>query len=303
MKPHIGIIGTGALGSFYGCKLKQAGNRLTLIARSDYSYLCNNPIDISSIWGDFSCKPDHIVKLGAPASEPLDFLIVTTKVLPIIDFKTILAPYISPQTTLVLLQNGIHIETPFLSYFPKTPLLSALAFCCISRESPGKISHQDYGRLVVGHFPDAPHPKAEELCTLFKAAGVPAKCSNSIGQDRWQKLIWNAPFNPMSVLTGGSTTHDLLRTERSEAFIYETMKEVQLLAKADGYIIPDSVITKNIEDTKKMTPYKTSMLLDIEANRAVETEAILGNAVKFGAKMELDTPNLNALYTLLSLYS
>ena len=303
MTPTIGIVGTGALGSFYGCKLKQAGNSVTFIARSDYDYLCANPIHITSIWVDFSCTPDAIIKLGTPAPEPFDFLIVTTKVLPTIDFNTILAPYISPKTTLVLLQNGIHIEAPLLRHFPDTPLLSVLAFCCISRESPGEINHQDYGRLVVGHFPDAPHPKAEELCALFKAAGVPAKCSDTIGQDRWQKLIWNAPFNPMSVLTGGSTTHDLLRTARSEAFIYETMKEVQLLAKADGYVIPDSVITKNIEDTKKMTPYKTSMLLDIEAKRAIETEAILGNAVTFGARKKLETPNLNTLYTLLSLYS
>lgn len=79
------------------------------------------------------------------------------------------------------------------------------------------------------------------------------------------------------------------------------MTEVQTLAKADGYILTDDDIQRNITDTQNMAPYKTSMLLDYENRRPLETEAILGNAVRFAAKKGILVPRLETLYACLGM--
>ena len=80
------------------------------------------------------------------------------------------------------------------------------------------------------------------------------------------------------------------------------MKEVCLLAKADGYNLTDDVIDKNIEATLNMKPYKTSMLLDFEAKRDMEIEAILGNAISFAEKKNIPVPHMESLYGLISCF-
>jgi 2-dehydropantoate 2-reductase len=80
------------------------------------------------------------------------------------------------------------------------------------------------------------------------------------------------------------------------------MQEVCILAEIDGFKLPKDVIEKNLEATLKMKPYKTSMLLDFEAKRKMEIEAILGNAINFAKRKSVATPYLSSLYGLLTCY-
>ena len=300
-KPEIVLVGTGAVGSFYCGKLAEAGASVSFVCRSDYEEVKENGVAIKSLLGDFTFHPKQVVRHIKNYTGTPDYIIVATKVLPGIDVPSLIRDKVSGDTTIVLLQNGIDIETPVKNAFPANEIISGLAFICVSRESYGVICHQDYGRLVIGKYPSGSSSRADQLAALFTKAGITCAIDEDIITARWKKLVWNAPFNPMSVLAGGADTREMMDSPETLKLAKNVMKEVLALAAAVNNRIPDAFIDQMIEDTSKMTPYKTSMLLDYEAGRAMEVEAILGNAVRLAEREKVPVPHLESLYGLLTL--
>lgn len=301
--PKILIIGAGAIGGFYGAKLAQAGAEVSVICRSDFDFVKKNGFNIKSHWDekDFNFKPYQVLKNIKEYQEEPDFILVSTKVLPSISVVDLIKPALSKNSSIILLQNGIHIEKPISNAFPNHHLISILAFVCVSKLSPGNIHHQDYGRLVAGDFPSGVSEKTKNLVTLWNQSGVTCEATSNIQIERWKKLIWNAPFNPISVLKNADTK-EILDDEKSRVLVKNIMQEICLLAKADGCELATDIADKNIAMTLSMKPYKTSMLLDFEEKRPLEIEAILGNALKFAQEKSINTPFLLEVYEELLKY-
>lgn len=296
------VIGTGAIGGFYSGKLSQAGAEVSVICRSDYEVVNEKGFEIKSSFGDFDFSPNQVLKSVEEYQDEADYILVSTKVLPNIPLVEIIKPAVSKNTSIVLLQNGIHIEHEVAKAFPNNHLISGLAFVFVAKIAPGKIHHQNYGKVILGDFPKGITSKTEKLVKLWQDSGVPCDISQNIGYERWKKLVWNAAFNPTSVLSGGIDTQKILQNSAAKKLVINVMKEVCLLAKADGYNLEEDVIDKNIEATLNMKPYKTSMLLDFEANRDMEIEAILGNAIRFANKEKIAVPYMESLYGLISCF-
>ena len=301
VSPNILVVGTGAIGGFYGGKLSQAGANVATVCRTDYRDIQKQGIEITSPLGNFHFAPKQVLPSVEEYTLTPDYIIVGFKVLPEIDVSTIIRPAVGKKTTIVLLQNGINVEKHVANNFPENQIVSGLAFICVSRVGSGKIFHQDYGRIVIGHFPKGITEEVRVLGRLFKQSGLDCDITENSIEARWKKLIWNAPFNPISVLAGGVSTKQILASQESSRLVRNVMEEVCLIAKSEGYPLSESVIERNLEDTKKMRPYKTSMLLDYEAKRPMEVEAILGNTVRLARKNEVSVPYLETLYSLLQL--
>ncbi|MCP5005359.1 MAG: 2-dehydropantoate 2-reductase [Planctomycetes bacterium] len=296
---NILLVGTGAVGSLYGGKLAQTGVGVYALSRSDYHVTREKGISVASIWGDFHFSPDQVVRHANKLDHSVDVVLVALKVLPEIDIFKIIGPAVSPQTAVVLIQNGVEIEQAVAEAFPENELISGLAFVCVSRLAPGAIQHSDYGLLVLGTYPSGLSEKTAELVSLFQSAGVPCKASENIARERWKKLVWNAPFSPISVLGGGLNTREILEQEESANLVCKVMEEVCSIADSLGHPIPASTSRKYLEDTLRMKPYKTSMYLDFEAGRPMEVEGILGNTVHIARRQGIKVPHLETLYALL----
>ncbi len=171
----------------------------------------------------------------------------------------------------------------------------------MSRTQPGLITHYDYGKLTMGRYPGGVSETAAALARLFESVGVPCVVTDDVVTATWQKLVWNAPFNPISVLAGGADTLTLLGHPETALLVRAVMEEVCRTAAALGHPLPVSVIDQNLEGTRAMVPYKTSMLLDFEAGRPMEVEAILGNAVRAARRAGVPVPRMETLYALLQL--
>jgi len=299
--PKILIIGTGAIGSFYSSILQKGGADISVMCRSDYQTVKEKGISIISTEHESHFFPKNVLKFDEKHTLKADYVLVATKVLPEIDTIALLKGSVAPESTIILLQNGINIEHTIQKAFPNNEIISALAFVCVNRISYGVTQHLDYGRLVLGTYPRGITPQGERLKALFEEGGINCELSNDVIAARWRKLLWNAPFNPISVLTGGADTREMTSHEPTIELAKEVMKEIHKLAAADGHELPSSSIEKNITDTHKMVPYKTSMLLDYEAGRPMEVEAILGNALTFAEDCKCATPHIKSLYCLLSL--
>ncbi len=292
------VVGSGAVGSFYGALLQKSGAEVSLVCRSDYEIVKERGIEISSPLGNWHFTPTAVYRRTEEIPSPPDYLFVCTKVLPEIDRVALIRGAVGPQTAIVLLQNGVEIEAEVAQAFPENLLISGLAFVCVSRLRYGHIWHQAYGNLMFGRYPEGIPPEVTRLCEPFRQVGIKAKAVQDIIAARWQKNLWNAAFNPTSVLSGGLTTQELLS---QEPVLRKIMEEVYRIASALGHPPPPDAISKSLESTRRMPPYKTSMLLDFEAGRPMEIEAILGNAVRAAGRVGVEVPRLETLYALMKL--
>jgi len=300
-QPRILVVGTGAIGGFYGGKLAQAGARVATLCRSDYEMVKSKGIRVTSSLGDFHFTPEKVIRDLKEYGSPPDYVLVALKVLPEISTAEIIKEVVGQDTAIVLLQNGVEIEEDLVKAFPNNEIISGLAFICVTRTDPGHIDHVDFGRLVIGRFSTGKSAKTEELAKLFTDSGLSCTVSEDVVTDRWRKLVWNAPFNPISVLAGGADTKTMVENPESLELARQVMEEVCRIAEAVGHPLPAGVVKENIEGTRRMSPYKSSMLVDFEAGRPMEVEAILGNGIRAAKRHNLAVPHMESLYGLLKL--
>lgn len=292
------VVGAGAVGGFYGAQLARAGASVSTVHRSDFDAVRQNGIHIDGLSGPVHFVPRRVLRRVADFPGVPDCILVCLKVLPEVDLAALIRPAVGPETTIVLLQNGVEIEQPVADAFPDNEVVSGLAFICVQRTAPGHIRHTCYGRLTLGRHPSGESACARRLAELFERSGTPCRVSMSVGTDRWRKLVWNAPFNPLSVLLQ-ATTREILAQPETVRLVEAVMAEVCRVAAAAGHPLPEDVVEKNLRETHRMQPYRTSMLLDHQAGRRLEVEAILGHALAAARRVDVPVPHLETLYGLL----
>jgi 2-dehydropantoate 2-reductase len=296
---NILIVGAGAVGALFGSALARQGARVSVVCRSDYDAVSRDGYDIrSSVFGDHRFRPERVYRNVADCREPPDYLMLTSKVLENVDRAALIRPAVGPRTVIVLIQNGVDIEPPVAEAFPDNELLSSLAFVAVGRGAPGKVNHLSLGSLILGRFPSGVTPAAQAIAAAFEAGKVPCKLTENVIGARWQKAVWNAVFNPISILGGVLDTNAMLRTDAEVAFARRAMQEVCDVAQAAGHPQSPNLVEQMLATTRQMPAYKTSMALDYENGRPMEIEAILGNTVRAARRVGVATPNLDAIYAL-----
>ena len=297
--PSILVVGAGAVGALFGSALARQGAPVSVVCRSDYDAVKSGGYDIRSpLLGDHRFRPQAVFREAAECRTPPDYLILTSKVLPGSDRAALIRPAVGPRTVIVLIQNGVDIEPPIASAFPDHELLSSLAFVAVGRTAAGAVHHQSLGSLIMGRYPVGSTPSAARLAALFEASKVGCRLTDDIVGARWQKAVWNATFNPISIMGGVLDTAMMLATEQNETFVRQAMTEVCAVAAADGHPQSPKLVDQMISSTRAMPAYKTSMALDYENGRPMEIEAILGNTVHAARRLSVSVPALDAIYAL-----
>lgn len=296
------IIGAGAIGGFYGALLAKAGADVSVVCRSDYDRIKKQGYLIkSSDLGNWIFTPSQIIKNASEYQGRADYIILCTKIIPKIDRIKLLKDAVSPHTCIVFIQNGVEVEQELIDAFPENEIISGLAFICSNRIKPGVINHLAYGKLTLGslsaHFNNT--NKAQHLSDLIKQTGIDAIIADDIVSSRWLKCLWNVSFNPLSVLSDGLSTQEILATQ--EKLVRTIMQEVCDISQACGHSLADDSIDINIANTYNMPPYKTSMLLDYQNHHTMETEAILGNTCRAAYREQVACPVIDTLYALMKL--
>ena len=298
-KPRILIVGAGAIGSFYGAILNRAGCEVSVVLRSDYDAVKESGFRFTSPLGELSWQPDRVYRPDDTPDAFPDYVLLCVKVLPGVDRAALVRPWMGEHTGLVLIENGLDIERELADAYPHHPLVSCLAFIAVSRTGPGEVHHQAYGQLVMGNFPAGFDDHCHRLSGLFREGGIDVNDSEAVVGERWRKCVWNAPFNPLSVLCNGADALSILDAPGGEDLIRTMMEEVMAVAAADGYPLPADLVEKNLAGTRKMGAYKNSMALDYLNDRPIELDAILGNLVAIAGRHQVPVPHLTTVLTAL----
>jgi 2-dehydropantoate 2-reductase len=310
----IGIVGCGALGSYYGAKLCCDHQEVHFLLRSDYEVVRRKGVTIHSKEGDFNARPKC-----ARTPETIgicDLVVIGLKTTANNQFAHLLPPLLAPDTAVLTLQNGLGSEERLAQSVPAEQIMGGLAFVCLNRVAPGVVHHIDHGNIVIGEFRRWPEPRTHDIATLFRHAGVPCDVTDNLARAHWEKLTWNIPFNGLGVascagfeafagkaaarrLQACLTTDKLLQDAKWSVVVRELMQEVIAAGRGLGFDLPDSLADKQIERTLTMGAYKPSTVLDFENGLPLELDALFAEPLRQGQIANVVTPRLANLCRVL----
>ena len=282
-----GVIGTGAIGGYYGAKLAQGGQDVHFLFHSDYDYVREHGLRVNS--GDGGFHLDHVNAYQDVRQMPkCDVVIVALKTVHEQMLRDMLPPLLTDDTVVLLIQNGMGMEQDVEQMVPGVKLAAGLAFICCSKTHPGVIDHLDLSGLNVGNY-NAPQETIDRMIAEMVSADIDARNVDYL-EARWRKLLWNMPFNGLSVALH-TDTDALVRNAATRRLLRAMTQEVIEAAHAVGVKgLTDRDADAMIEMTTKMRPYKPSMRLDWDYHRPMEMYYLYTRPIEEAREAGQDMP-------------
>jgi 2-dehydropantoate 2-reductase len=292
------LIGPGAVGGLYGGLLAVAGEEVHALYRRDAAPVRAGGVHLRSPLHD---GPVPVVVHDTVATiPPVDAVLVATKTTANAELAPVLGPLVGGDTIVVVLQNGLGVEAEVAAATGgRGRFVGGLCFVCANRTGPGRTVHLDYGDLTLAAHTGVGSPSGcaeavETVASAFAATGIGVHVADDLVAARWRKLVWNVPFNGLSVVLDAAT--DALVADPSvRSLVVELMGEVAAGAAAVGRPVPRGFAERMLTMTEAMIPYATSMKLDHDAGRPLEVGAIYDAPVAAAAAAGCAMPRTAAL--------
>ena len=307
---RIAIVGAGAIGGWVAAKLAAAGHDVALLARgATLAAVEADGLVLREGGEETSLRlqaSDDAASLG-----PRDLLVFAVKAPSLGAAAAAAAPLIGAGTLILPMLNGVpwwfladrnqslasvDPDGAIARALPLPQVIGCVVHASCASPDPGVVVHGSGDGLILGEPAGGDSERLQALAALLGEAGFAATASARIQKDVWYKLWGNMTMNPISALTGG-ICDAILDDELVEAFILEIMAEAAEIGARIGCPIEQSGRDR-IAVTRKLGPFKTSMLQDVEAGRPIELDALLGAPREIGRMVSVETPNMDALFGL-----
>ncbi len=293
------IIGTGAVGGYYGGLLQKAGFDVHFLLNTDYNHVSKNGLRVDSVNGNFRLPDIHAY--DDPKEMPLcEVIIIALKTTANDALEKILPHLLKKDTIILTLQNGLGNDEIIAALAGADRVIGGLCFLCSNKIAPGHIQHLDYGLITIGEYradgsPGGITPRLEKLGNDLKSADIPIRLVEDLSLAQWKKLVWNIPFNGLSVVHN-VLTDQLVKNPDTRMLCETIMLEVAAASAACARPIEQSFIDKMIADTERMEPYAPSMKLDFDRGHPMELEAIYDRPIRLARSKGINMPCTEKLY-------
>lgn len=312
----IGVVGCGALGSYYGGRLAEAGHDVHFLLRSDYDTVRRHGVRVTSPAGDFRFRPR--CAQTPEAIGVCDWVLIGLKSTANAEFPRLLPPLVDSRTAILTLQNGLGNEEALAELFPVGQILGGLCFVCLNRTAPGQIQHIAHGKIALGEFRRWPEPRTQDFASSLRHAGVPCEVTDNLQRAHWEKLVWNIPFNGLGVASAAGwdavesggwsrgaalgpclATDQILSDPRWEMQARALMREVIAAANGLGLGVAPDWENRHIDLTRSMGRYVASTLIDFERGQPLELNALFLEPLRQAIQAGVATPHLQKLCAVL----
>ena len=313
------IYGAGAIGGWIGSGLARAGCDVTVVARGatlaalqQHGLRLNQGGQVGA--HSVRCSADPAV-LGTQ-----DLVVLSVKAPSLLEVVRHIAPLIGPNTMVLTAMNGV--PWWFLQGFggalagqrltsvdptgdiaaavPAQQIIGCVVHASCSMDAPGLVRHHFGNKLIIGEPSGQKTARVGQLAALLEKAGFEATLSGQIQKDIWFKLWGNMTINPISALTG-ATTDLILQDELVRGFISSIMLEAKEIGARLGIAIHQQPEDRHAV-TFKLGAFKTSMLQDVKAGRAIELDALVSSVRELGTLTGVVTPFTDALLGMARLH-
>jgi 2-dehydropantoate 2-reductase len=295
---RIGIIGAGSVGTYYGAKLANGGSDVHFLMRGDLTEVGHDGIVVRGPGENF-----RVAKVNCYNSTneigPCDLVIIAVKATSNDDLIDLVPPLLHETTMILTLQNGLGNEEFLAKHFGAQRILGGLCFIAVDRHSKTEVERYAYGQVILGEFGRTAQPRTHKVGAEFTRASIRCTVTDDLALERWRKLIWNIPFNGLSIVAGGIDTAAIVGDKNLRALTLDLMEEVIVAANKCGHQLPEDAWRKHMERSETMSGYKPSTLQDWEAGKPLEIEAIWGEPVRRAATAGAKMPRTEMIYELL----
>jgi len=300
----IAVIGAGAVGSYYGGRLAEAGHDVRFLMRRDYQAVRTGGLKVTSPDGDFTLTSPTVV-LNSQEIGPVDWVLCALKATSIEDALDLVRPCVATNTRIIVLMNGLGVEERFTQWFSPERIFGGLAFTCINRGEPGYVHHLAYGQVTLAHLQNDP-VEVETAVELWAQSRVQVIASPSLLRARWEKLCWNIPFSGLAVAAGGITTDGIVGDPSLRSTARTLMEEVIAAGNADlaahsehAQLDDVLIVDRMFKLTDTMGAYRSSTMIDFVEGKAMEVEAMFGEPLRRAQSLGVTTPQLALLTALM----
>ena len=300
----IAVMGTGAIGGYYGGRLAAAGNDVTFIARgAQLEALRNNGLKVTSPLGDFTVDPAAATDDPAEVG-PVDVVMFMVKNYDTEAAARQIKPLGGDATAVVSFQNGVSAPDILIAELSAEHVLGGVAQIPASVPEPGVISHNgEIAKLIFGEFDNTASVRCETFRAALEDAGVDAVVADDIKTMIWQKFVFLASMSALNCVAR-LPIGAVLADPDLRALYVDAMKEVVAVAATQDVNLPADVVDSALKLTMGM-PYavKSSMMQDLEAGRRLEVRHLSGTVVELAARAGLEAPVHRTIYAALKPYA
>jgi 2-dehydropantoate 2-reductase len=290
------IVGAGAVGGYFGGLLCKSGIDVTFMVRpATYQRISQEGLVVKSVQGDFTVHPTLIQHASEAAST--DLIILTVKCYDVAAALEEVAPLVKKGAVILTLQNGVDTEERILSYFQENCVVAGVAYITARLAEPGVIEHYRRGMISLGELSGEKSGRATEIHQILVKAGISCNLTSRIRQAKWEKLCWNATFNPLSVILDHPISL-ILDSPPLLDVVREGIFEVIRVAATEGIEIKETMIEETISVSGQFKEFHTSMYEDYTNRKPTEIEHLNGDLIRRGKIGGVPTPTHQALYAL-----
>lgn len=296
------IMGAGGVGTYYGARLQQAGEDVTMCARGEnLRALQEHGLHVTSFKGDFHVNVRATVNPSEFA--PYDLILFAVKSYDTEAAGRQLQGCLAPDGILMTIQNGVENEELLCRQFPRASVMGGNSRVGAQITAPGKLLHTALGIIEFGEIDGGITPRAEKLKALFERAGIYGELTADLKALRWYKLMGNNSTNTISALSH-TTLGQMFKDEDGYNLIRTLMLETLKVGRAEGANVDDARIDSQLKGLYKslnLDAIKTSTLQDLERGKPLEYDAIAGAVVRAARRHNIAVPMTETVYTLLKL--
>lgn len=300
---RIAIIGTGGVGGYFGAQLAARGEDVTFIARGKHlDAMRRHGLRVES-----EHAPAHIFPVNATDViediGPVDLALVGVKLWDTDEVSQRLAPHLTPDSTVLSLQNGVSKDDILRAHISSSALIGGVCYISAAIGAPGVITHEgSLARIVLGEFDGRRSTRATRIFETFTQAGVDAELSTSISEAIWKKFVFLVALSSVTSATR-QPVGTLRRRQRTRQLLRDAMAEVVQVGRARGIRLPAEYADQQIEFLDTLPErMMSSMLNDLLHGRRLELPWLGESVTDMAQQLGIPTPVNELLAAVLDPY-
>ena len=297
------ILGSGAVGGYYGAKLVRAGHDVTFIARGAHlAAIRERGLEIRSpALGDFTVRAR--AEEDTSLVGPVDVVIVAVKAYDNASALDMIAPMVGPNTTVLPLQNGVDSVDELAERLGQAPIIGGVTYVATALTAPGIIDQTGtHRRIVFGEVFGSPPRLTERIAAIRDALAAADIQSEAVADGRvpiWEKFIF---LVSLAGFTGAARVPigPILADDQIRRAFLDGCREIERIARAEGVPIAPDIIDRigaYVDGIPKTM--RSSLLIDLAQGKRIEVEQLQGSVVRRAARAGIPVPIMSTLYSVL----
>ena len=299
---RIAVLGSGAIGGYYGARLANAGHDVSFIARGPHlDTLQRRGLTVRVPEGESTIPVTAVADTRTLV--PVDLVLFCVKAFDTEAAARALAPLMAPETVVLTLQNGIDNVTAIGAVVGPEAVLAGAVYVAVQLTGPGVIRRTGgAGNIIFGDISGTVTEPVWRVARAFQESAIAHQIAPDIQRVLWEKFLFITGIGGVTALAR-SGIGPLLASPEGRPLLRTSCEEIAALARAEQVPLPADAVDRVLAQAATLPPeWRSSMARDLEDGRRLEVDALSGAVVRHGTNLGISTPVHRVIAACLALH-